>query len=160
MDNNGSMMNIKGHLVGSQVQSPFSPIHHKTTAKKARIEILKLSLISITEATGKQDPSARAQSIADFNLNLREALRVATAAQIRKICETAYLKCLVACLQQITRSVIDGTSQNCLPGSSATPRIELFNDWYEEDRQRMIEAGFRAFSVDARADTRAWKEVR
>lgn len=124
---------------------------HASTKKAARIDLLKAALHAISEANTAEDREARRIAIAEYTRWYQHALDDGIAAsELRKRCENTYLRCMAACLRAIAWAVVDGHAD----------RREKLVDWYEDDRQRMIDAGFKPFSVDARASSRVWKGIR
>jgi len=117
----------------------------------ALIDCVRQSLRAIAEATTQFDPKARALAIKEYDQSHFRARRAGVYRyNLRARCESAYLRCLAVALRAIAYAVVDGNED----------RWEIIIDWYEDDRARMIAAGFREFSVDARASSRVWKGIR
>jgi hypothetical protein len=125
--------------------------YREVSAKAARIDCVKAALHAISEANVNTDPEARALAIAEYRHHRQRALDYCIqASELRKRCENLHYRCLVALLRAIAFTVVD-----------SNPDLrETLVDWYEDDRQRMIDAGYSKKFIDGRASARVWKGIR
>ena len=116
--------------------------------RNAMIGCIKQALGAIA---GAETPEARDQAIAAYKAAYHHAVHSRVRiTHIREKCEATFVSCLTARLRAIAHAVVDGDED----------RWERLIDWYEDDRQRMIDIGFSPFRVDALANHKVWRGIR
>jgi hypothetical protein len=98
-------------------------------------QCIRISLWAIAKANRDYNEANRQIAITGYETAYKIALEAGlTPSQINVTCSKAYYSCLTATLQAISLAVISGDHQR---------RGETLADWYEGDRYRMQQAGFR-----------------
>lgn len=113
-----------------------------TKCRKNYIRAINTSLEAIAAATRDNDGDNRQVAIEGYKKAYDLATKIGiSAGTIRQQCHNAFYGCLKASLQALTLAVITGDHER---------RGEILVDWYEDDRHRMKETGFRDDVIDAR----------
>ena len=138
-------------VIATHEEQRTLPPEPKSSQRSKLLDCVKAALLAIAQANSDQNQINRQLAIEEYDVNLERALDAGVRpSSVREKCEATYLRAMVHCLQGVAYATVDGEED----------LRDQMADWYEDDRQRMIEAGFAAFSVDARANTRVWKGIR
>lgn len=128
-----------------QDHAPTQPLLQplkKSRGRRAMISCIQESLRFIEKANRTYNADDRHIAIIEYNDNLRRALRAGIKrTDINDQCRQAHYQCLVANLQGQLTATVTGDYYK---------RIATFIEWFDDDRQRMIEAGYRGNVIDSR----------
>lgn len=113
----------------------------RTKDKAAFIGCIKAALAAIAEANIDYQALDREAAIKAYDDAYYHARRGGLRpGSIRMRCEGAYLKCLSRALSAILVAVVRGDMD----------MRETLVDWFEEDRRRMVDVGYKTHQVDAK----------
>lgn len=111
-------------------------------SKRAMIDCIVASLEAIGQANRTFNAEERRIAIVEYKDNLKRALRSGVKKRdINNNCRNAYYQCVAGNLMGIAMATVTGDYYN---------RVETFIKWYEDDRHRMIEAGYQESVIDSR----------
>ena len=117
-------------------------ISQATRDKKALIDCVVASLNAIEQANRDYDYKSRQIAIIEYDDNLKRAQRAGLSqSDINSKCRQAHYQCLVANLHGLAVATVTGNYYT---------RVNDLIAWYEEDRQRMLEAGYQGKAIDSR----------
>lgn len=135
-----------GHLPYIEDDDPVQPLQLRLSliarGKTAMIDCIVASLAAIEQANRTYDPEARRIAIIEYNDNHKRARRnKISMTDINNKCGQAHYLVLAANLMGVALATVTGDYYN---------QIETLLEWYEDDRHRMIEAGFYEDVIDSR----------
>ena len=112
------------------------------SAKIRMVSCISESLQALAIANRLIDHEGRRICLIEYASNHRRAIQSGISiSNINKYCRKQYYLCLAALLQAIAISTIMGDYYH---------DVDELVEWYEQDRQRMIDLGFQDGSIDNR----------
>ena len=106
------------------------------------ISCIQMSLQALTIANRNYDQEERRICIVEYNASHRRAIQSGVSLlQINAACGKWHYQCLGAILQAVVIATITGNYYR---------DVDALLEWYEQDRERMIDLGFLGRAIDKR----------
>ena len=133
-------------ITDSEIHEPVQPLLKQfdimAKSKRALLSCIQESLRAIEQANRTFDTESRRIAIIEYNDNRTRALRAGISKKvIKEQCRQAHYQCLAGILSGIALATVTGDYYN---------RVNDLIEWYEDDRHRMIDAGYQRDAIDSR----------